>query len=349
MAGFILLLNGIGWGVLSVAVAPAHYDLGGGAVFGMGLGITAFSLGMRHAFDADHIAAIDSTTRKLLAEGTRPLSVGFWFSLGHSTVVFVLCLLLSAGVRAFAGQIADSSSALHHATGLIGASVSGVFLCAIGFLNAVVLVGIVKAGRRLRAGHETEAELERRLDNRGFVNRVLNGATTAVRKPWHIYPVGVLFGLGFDTATEVALLVLAAGTAAFALPWYAILVLPILFAAGMTLFDTTDGCLMNFAYRWAFTRPARKIFYNLVVTALSAAAALIIGAVELATALAAGTGAETGPLAALARLDLDDVGFALVGLFAVTWIVALLVWRFGKIEQRWSAHRSPGSTTDRRR
>jgi len=337
MAGFILLLNVVGWVVLAAFVAPQHYALGTSGVFGIGLGVTAFTLGMRHAFDADHIAAIDNTTRKLMADGQRPLSVGFWFSLGHSTIVFALCLLLSLGVRALAGQVEDDSSALHNTTGLIGTSVSGVFLYVIAILNLVVLVGILRVFKRMRHGEFDEAALEHQLDNRGVMNRLLRGATKAVRKPWHIYPVGLLFGLGFDTATEIGLLVLAAGAATFALPWYAILVLPILFAAGMSLFDTVDGCFMNFAYGWAFAKPVRKIFYNLTVTALSVAVALLIGTIELVSILAEKLGITSGPLAAIASVDLDYVGFGIVGLFVLTWVVALAVWRFGRIEEKWSA------------
>jgi nickel/cobalt transporter (NiCoT) family protein len=337
MAGFVLLLNVVGWVVLAVFVAPRHYALGTSGVFGIGLGVTAFTLGMRHAFDADHIAAIDNTTRKLMADGQRPLSVGFWFSLGHSTIVFALCLLLSLGVRALAGQVEDGSSALHETTGLIGTSVSGVFLYVIGILNLVVLVGILRVFRRMRRGEFDEAALERQLDNRGLLNRLLRGATKAVRKPWHIYPVGLLFGLGFDTATEIGLLVLAAGAATFALPWYAILVLPILFAAGMSLFDTVDGCFMNFAYGWAFAKPVRKIFYNITVTALSVAVALLVGTVELVSILAEKLAIRSGPLAAIASVDLDYLGFGIVGLFVLTWVVALAVWRFGRIEEKWTA------------
>ncbi|MEU7788424.1 HoxN/HupN/NixA family nickel/cobalt transporter [Amycolatopsis sp. NPDC049159] len=337
MAGFVLLLNVVGWVVLAVFVAPRHYALGASGVFGIGLGVTAFTLGMRHAFDADHIAAIDNTTRKLMADGQRPLSVGFWFSLGHSTIVFALCLLLSLGVRALAGQVEDDSSALHTATGLIGTSVSGVFLYVIAILNLVVLIGILRVFKRMRHGEFDEAALEHQLDNRGVMNRLLRGATKSVRKPWHIYPVGLLFGLGFDTATEIGLLVLAAGAATFALPWYAILVLPILFAAGMSLFDTVDGCFMNFAYGWAFAKPVRKIFYNITVTTLSVAVAFVIGTIELVSILAEKLDITSGPLAAIASVDLDYVGFGIVGLFVLTWVVALAVWRFGRIEEKWAA------------
>ncbi|HVV09193.1 HoxN/HupN/NixA family nickel/cobalt transporter [Amycolatopsis sp.] len=335
MAAFVLALNVLGWGVLAFFVVPEHYAIGNSRIFGVGLGVTAFTLGIRHAFDADHIAAIDNTTRKLMAEGKRPLTVGFWFSLGHSTVVFGLCLLLSFGVRALAGQLEDDGSTLHDVTGLIGTTVSGVFLCLIALFNLVVLVGILRVFRGMRTGELDEAELEEQLAKRGFLNRFLGRATAAVRKPWHIYPIGVLFGLGFDTATEVGLLVLAGGAAAFALPWYAILVLPVLFAAGMTLFDAADGAFMNLAYGWAFARPIRKIFYNITVTALSVVVALVIGVVELISVLADRFDITTGPLAAIAGLDLNYVGFVIVGLFAATWLLALVVWRVGRFEQRW--------------
>jgi len=281
MTAFIIALHVIGWGLLVAVIAPHHYNLGSSGVFGVGLGLTAYTLGMRHAFDADHIAAIDNTTRKLMAEGKRPVSVGFWFSLGHSSIVFGLCLLLSLGVKALAGQVQNDSSALHKTTGLIGTAVSGTFLYLIAALNLAVLVGILKVFRQMRTGAYDEAALEHQLNNRGLMNRILGGATRAVRKPWHMYPVGLLFGLGFDTATEVGLLVLAGGAAAFDLPWYAIVVLPVLFAAGMSLLDTADGCFMNFAYGWAFSKPVRKVYYNITITGLSVAVAFIIGTIEL--------------------------------------------------------------------
>ncbi|MDQ1673737.1 MAG: nickel/cobalt transporter (NiCoT) family protein [Frankiaceae bacterium] len=337
MAGFVLLLHVVGWGVLLGAIAPHHYDLGTSGIFGAGLGLTAYMLGMRHAFDADHIAAIDNTTRKLMAEGKRPLSVGFWFSLGHSSVVFGLCLLLSFGVKALVGQVENDSSSLQRTTGLIGTTVSGTFLYLIAGLNLIVFLGIVKVWRSMRRGDYDEAALEYQLDNRGLMNRILGPATRAVRKPGHMYPVGLLFGLGFDTATEVGLLVLAGGAAVFALPWYAVLVLPILFAAGMSLLDTIDGCFMNFAYGWAFSKPVRKVYYNLTITGLSVAVAFIVGTIELAGILTEKLGIVTGPLAALGGLDLNAVGYAIVGLFVVTWAGALAIWKYGRIEQKWEA------------
>jgi nickel/cobalt transporter (NiCoT) family protein len=336
MTAFIVFLHVVGFGVLYALVIPQHFDLGTTGVFGIGVGILAYTLGMRHAFDADHIAAVDNTTRKLIADGgRRPLSVGFWFSLGHSSVVFGLAFLLSVGVKALAGQVEDDGSELHSITGIVGASVSGVFLWILGILNLVVLWGILSVFRRMRTGDYSEAELEEHLNRRGFMNRFLGGLTRSVRKPWHIYPVGVLFGLGFDTATEIGLLVLAGGVAAFDLPFYAILVLPVLFAAGMCLLDTIDGVFMNFAYGWAFARPVRKVFYNITITALSVAVALVIGTIELVGVLADQARIDSGPLAAIAAIPLDYAGYGIVVLFVVAWLVALAVWRFGRIEEKW--------------
>jgi high-affinity nickel-transport protein len=345
MAGFIVLLHVLGFGVLFGFVAPQHFHLGGDhPVFSVGVGLLAYTFGLRHAFDADHIAAVDNTTRKLIADRAaggsqrRPLSVGFWFSLGHSTIVFSLAFLLSVGVKSLAGQVEDDGSSLHTATGVIGASVSGLFLWILGILNLIALAGILKVFREMRAGHYDEAQLEEHLAKRGFMNRLLNGLTKSVRKAWHIYPVGVLFGLGFDTATEVGLLVLAGGAAAFNLPFYSILVLPVLFAAGMCLMDTVDGVFMNFAYEWAFARPVRKVFYNITITAISVAVALVIGTIELAGVLADRFDISSGPLAAMGDIPLDYAGYAIVGLFVFAWMVALAIWRYGRIEEKWSAN-----------
>ncbi|WP_051828556.1 HoxN/HupN/NixA family nickel/cobalt transporter [Streptomyces bicolor] len=343
MAAFVLALHLIGWFTLVAVVAPGHYSIGQQS-FGIGIGVTAYTLGMRHAFDADHIAAIDNTTRKLMGEGQRPLSVGFWFSLGHSSVVFALALLLSLGVKTLAGPVRDDDSRLHDITGLIGTTVSGAFLYLIAAINLVVLAGIWKVFRRMRSGGYDEAVLEEHLNNRGFMNRILGRATRSITKPWHMYPLGLLFGLGFDTATEVALLVLAGSGAASGLPWYAILCLPVLFAAGMSLLDTIDGTFMNFAYGWAFSQPVRKVYYNLTVTGLSVAVALLIGTVELLTLLADRL-ALHGPFwDRISGLDLNTAGFVVVGLFVVTWFVALVVWRVGRIEEKWTAGAASGST-----
>ena len=255
--------------------------------------------------------------------------------------MFALSFLLAIGVKALAGPVEDDSSVLHSVTGVIGASVSGVFLWVLGILNLVVLLGIIKVAREMRQGRYDEAALEHQLNNRGFMNRFLGGLTKSVRKPWHIYPIGVLFGLGFDTATEVGLLVLAGGAAAFSLPFYAILVLPILFAAGMCLMDTVDGVLMNGAYGWAFAKPVRKVFYNITITSISVAVALLIGTIELIGVVADQAKISSGPLRAIADIPLDYAGYAIVVLFLGSWIVALAVWRFGRIEERWSANLAP--------
>jgi nickel/cobalt transporter (NiCoT) family protein len=337
MTAFVVLLHVLGWGVLVFAVAPRDYQLGSTGVLGVGVGLTAYMLGVRHAFDADHIASIDNTTRKLVGEGTPSVSAGFWFSLGHSSVVFFASLLLVAGVRSVADVVQDGDSGVAQTLGLVGTIVAGTFLVVIGLMNLVAAVGIARVFRRMRTGQFDEAELEHHLHNRGFLARLLARVTRRVSKPWHLYPVGLLMGLGFDTATQVALLVLAAGSAAFVLPWYAILVLPVLFAAGMSLFDTADGVLMSRAYGWAFLKPVRKVFYNLAVTLLSVAVALVIGMLVLTGLVVDRLGIDSGPLAWVASLDLGYVGFAVVGLFVLAWALALAVWRFGRIEQRWTA------------
>ncbi|WP_280301227.1 HoxN/HupN/NixA family nickel/cobalt transporter [Nocardia abscessus] len=336
MSVAVVALHILGWGTLLLFVAPGHYVIEG-SVFGVGLGVTAYTLGMRHAFDADHIAAIDNTTRKLVAEsGKRNVqTVGFWFALGHSTVVFVLVALLAFGVRALASGLEDDNSALQRWTGLWGTSVSGTFLILIGLLNLASLVGIWRVFRRMRRGEYDEAQLERQLDSRGLLNRVLRPVIGLVRRPRHMYPVGVLFGLGFDTVTEVGLLVIAGGAAATGLPWYSILVLPVLFSAGMALFDSLDGSFMSFAYDWAFAVPVRKIYYNLVVTGLSVAVALLIGGQEIVSIFAEKLEVESGIVAWIGNLDLGDLGYIIVGLFVLTWAVAIAVWRVAGVERRW--------------
>ena len=337
LAAVIAALHVVGLFVLLALVVPQNLRLGSGAVFGLGLGVTAYTLGMRHAFDADHIGAIDNVTRKLMSEGQRPLSVGFFFSLGHSTIVFALAALLALGIRGLSGAVEDDGSTLHQATGLIGPGVSGFFLLLIGILNLIILVGIVRVFLRMRQGDYNEAQLEDQLNSRGFMNRFYGRVTRAVKRPWQMYPVGVLFGLGFDTATEIALLATAGTAAAGGLPLYAILSLPILFAAGMTLLDTIDGAFMNFAYSWAFFKPVRKVFYNITITSLSVLVALVIGPISLIGVLSDKFTITDGPIGFIAGLDLEYVGYAIVALFVLTWGIALAVWRFGRIEEKWTA------------
>ncbi len=317
------------------AAAQHHYRLSRTAVFGVGTGILALTLGMRHAFDADHISAIDNTTRKLMADGKRPLSIGFFFSLGHSTVVFVMTILLNIGIRSLDAQVKNGNSTFHGIGNLVGTVVSGTFLYVIAALNLVILVSIVRVFFQLRQGLFDEQELEEQLDKRGMMNRFFGGLSRRIDQPWKIYPIGVLFGLGFDTATEVALLVISGSAVASGLPPYAILSLPILFAAGMSLFDTLDGCFMNFAYGWAFSRPIRKVFYNIVITGLSVVAAFLIGTVEVLGLLDDELHFRGRLWADLSRFNINTAGFFIVGLFALTWLVASVVWRFGKVEERW--------------
>jgi high-affinity nickel-transport protein len=333
--GFVALLHLVGWGLLVGVVAPEHFEVGG-RILGVGLGVTAYTLGMRHAFDADHIAAIDNTTRKLLSDGERPMSVGFWFSLGHSSVVFVMVMGIALGVRALTSGVDDQNSALHQFAGVWGPLVSGVFLLTIALINLMALRAILGVFRGLRRGEYDEAELERQLDNRGFLNRILGRVNRTVRTPWQMYPVGFLFGLGFDTVTEIGLLVIAGGAVAANLPWWAVITLPVLFAAGMSLMDTVDGAFMNVAYGWAFSAPVRKIYYNITVTALSVAVAAIIGLVTLGGMLAQRLGISHGPIAWVARLDLTYVGYGIVALFVAAWALSFAIWRFGRIEERWS-------------
>jgi high-affinity nickel-transport protein len=261
---FIGLLHVAGWGALLVLVLHPHPGADG-AAFGIGVGLTAYLLGVRHAFDADHIAAIDNTTRKLIHEGQRPASVGFWFACGHSSVVFVLASIVAFGSRVASERVLDDAT-VRGVARTVGTLVSGGFLYAIAALNAAALLEIWRAFRRIRAGCD-ETALPDGLEPRGIVSRLLRPVMKLVARPWQMFLVGLLFGLGFDTASEIALLVSTSSSAAAGLPWQAVLCLPVLFAAGMSLFDTLDGFFMTAAYGWALAAPLRRISYNLVVTA----------------------------------------------------------------------------------
>ena len=336
MAAVVVGLHVVGFGILILVVAPVKYKLGASGTFAIGTGIAAYTLGMRHAFDADHIAAIDNTTRKLMSEGKRPLSVGFFFSLGHSTVVFLLAFLLAVGVKALSGPLKNGQSVLHKATNAIGTVASGTFLYIIAILNIIVLVSILRIFFEMRRGAYDERELEHQLNSRGFMNRFFGRHVNRIKKPSHMYPVGVLFGLGFDTATEVALLVLAGSAGAAGLPFYAIICLPVLFAAGMSLLDTIDGSFMNFAYDWAFSKPVRKVYYNITITGLSIAIALFIGTIEVVGLLTDKLGLRGSVARWFENFNINTAGFIIVGMFVATWIIALAIWRFGRIEQKWS-------------
>jgi high-affinity nickel-transport protein len=339
LLGVVAALTVAGWTLLAAVVVPQQLDLGD-QVFGLGLGVTAYVLGVRHAFDADHIAAIDNTTRQLLAIGRRPVSVGFWFALGHSTIVFVLAAAVAAGAR-YVVDLTDDASGVRQGLGAVGAGISGLFLYLIGVLNLVALVGIVRYYRRARAGAADPAALDDFLDRRGLFNRLLRPLMRSVRHPAQLFPVGLLFGVGFDTATEVTLLALAGTGAAAGLPWYALLVLPLLFTAGMTLFDTLDGAFMTVAYRWAFAEPIRKLYYNLTITGLSVAVALLIGTVQLVGMLHDRLRWHDPISGWIAGLDLNTVGFLVVGLFVVVWAAALSYWKLAGVERRWRAAGGP--------
>jgi len=328
-----------------------NYELSDGSLFGWGTAALAYTLGMRHAFDADHISAIDNTTRKLMSEGKRPLAVGFFFSLGHSSVVAFLAILLNFGIKALGGQLKDENSNLHHYTGLIGTTVSGTFLMLIAILNLIVLVSIVGVFIQMRKGMYNEEELEKHLNSRGLLMRFFGPIARRIDASWKMYPLGILFGLGFDTATEIGLLVLAGSSVVAGLPWWAIISLPLFFAGGMSLLDTIDGSFMNFAYGWAFSKPVRKVYYNIIITGLSVAVALFVGGLELCQVFARQLDLTGGFWDYALAFNLNSAGYFIVGAFVVVWSAALILWRFGKIEERWhnrahAAQVSRGEQTD---
>jgi len=334
MFGFILFLHVAG-ATLMWKATTGNYVLADGTLFGWGTAALAYILGMRHAFDADHISAIDNTTRKLMSEGQRPLAVGFFFSLGHSSVVFLLTILLGFGIKTLGSQLNDDDSALQHYTGLIGISVSGTFLMIIGILNLIVLVSIVGVFIKMRQGAYNEEELEKHLDSRGLLMRFFGPIARRIDQSWKMYPLGILFGLGFDTATEVGLLILAGSSTIAGLPWWAMISLPFFFAAGMSLLDTIDGSFMNFAYGWAFSKPVRKVYYNIIITGLSVAVALFVGGLQILQIFAQQLNLTGGIWDSALAFDLNGAGYFIVGSFVVVWTVALLLWKYGKIEERW--------------
>ena len=323
----VLLLHVLGFG-LFLYYLPRNPAL-------TGLATLAYTFGLRHAFDADHIAAIDNTTRKLLQDGKRPLGTGFFFSLGHSTIVFSL----TAGLAVAAATVHSRIPTLQTYGSTIGASVSGGFLLLIGALNLLVLVDVVGVFRRMKRGHYDEQDLDRALLNQGFLSRfLLKRVGGRIDASWKMYPLGVLFGLGFDTATEIGLLAVAAGVATHHVPFLAVISLPLVFAAGMSLMDTADGAFMSHAYSWAFSSPVRKVYYNISVTSLSVAVAWLVGAIELLQVLAAKLALHGGFWRLLESLDLGHLGYVVVGLFAATWLCSITLWKTRRVEERWSAH-----------
>src|SRR5215469_3331502 len=344
MYGSILGLHIIGFTIFVAFVIPAHYK-----GLGIGVSVLAYTLGLRHAFDADHIAVIDNTTRKEISarQGTgkpRPFCFGYFFSLGHSTVVVAMGAAIVVAEKLVLGQLVNSNSALERFGTLFGTLISAGFLFLIGSLNLVILSGIARVFRSMRRGEYDEAELDRQLDNRGLLNRFFDRWARSINKEWQLYPVGVLFGLGFDTTTEVLLLGTTAFLALQHIPWYAICCLPILFTAGMAVMDTTDGIFMNIAYGWAFFNPVRKVYYNLAITGLSVGICFLVGGIEtlgLISTEVKGLSGAGGFWSFMRDFNINVAGFAIVGLFIVTWAAAVLIWRYGRIEEKWSARLQP--------
>jgi high-affinity nickel-transport protein len=330
--GFIGVLHVLGWG-LYLHYAAAYPQI-------VGLGFVAYMFGLRHAFDADHIAAVDDTVRFMLQKGRKPLAVGFFFSLGHSTIVLALAVAIAVSAAAVKTHLPQ----LQNFGAVIGAGVSGTFLWIIGVLNLLVLLDILKVWHVAKSGTHSHAHLESLLQKRGLLNRLFGGRLQKLMNhSWQMYPLGLLFGLGFDTASEVGLLAMTAGAAAGNLPMPAVLCLPILFAAGMTVMDTTDGVLMTKAYHWAFINPLRKIFYNITTTGLSVAVALLVGSVELLQVFIGLLQLHGRFVDSVAALDFGVLGYIIVGMFIFAWGLSFALWKFGRLEQRYSMHAAPHS------
>jgi high-affinity nickel-transport protein len=324
----VIALHLVGWGALFAAVLPAQVSAGGDAGLLLALALSAYALGVRHAFDADHIAAIDNATRQLLSRGRQTVSTGFWFAMGHSSVVILSVLFLALGLEVFAGGLSDENSGLREVAGIWGGTVSGLFLVAAGALNLSVLRSLSRIRRRMRAGDIDEKELHRHLNNRGLLHRFLLPFSKLMDRPWKMYPVGFLFGLGLDTAASISLFVLASALAP-GLPWYSVLVLPVLFTAGMTLFDSADGFMMSRVYRWASADAVRKVNYNLVVTSVSVFVAFLIGGFGLLSVLAELQGAAPGILSGVAEIDLNFLGAGLACFFTMVWLATVALRKIG--------------------
>lgn len=327
--GFIAVLHVLGWG-LYLRYAADFPPL-------VGLGFVAYVFGLRHAFDADHIAAIDDTVRYMLQRGKKPLGLGFFFSLGHSTIVLCLAVAIAFAATAVKQELPQ----LKNIGAVLGAGVSGTFLWIIGVLNFLVLLDILGVWKKAKTGTHDHEHLEELLLRRGIINRLFGGRFQKfLNHSWQMYPLGLLFGLGFDTASEVGLLAMTVGASIGNLPIPAVLCLPILFAAGMSLMDTTDGVLMSKAYHWAFLNPLRKIFYNITTTSLSIVVALVVGTIELLQVLTSMLGLEGPFWDFVAGLDFGLLGYVIVGLFLLAWGLSVSLWRFGRIEERYGAQRT---------
>ena len=322
--GLLLTANALAW--LWALLAFRSYPLLLGTAF------LAYSFGLRHAVDADHIAAIDNVTRKLMQEGKRPIAVGFFFSLGHSTVVVVAV----AAIALAAALLQSRFDWLKEVGGLIGTSVSAFFLFAIAIANIFILAAVHRSFRKVRRGERlVEGDLDVFLAKRGLLGRLFRPVFRLVRKSWHMYPLGLLFGLGFDTATEIGLLGISAAEASKGLPLWSIMVFPALFAAGMSLVDTADSVLMVGAYGWAFVKPIRKLYYNMTITFVSVLVALVVGAIEVLGLAADRLSLEGSFWSAVGSLNdnFGSLGYVIIGIFAATWLVSTAIYRLRKYDE----------------
>jgi high-affinity nickel-transport protein len=323
------LLHVAGWGLL------LFYGVGHPTI--LALGGLAYTFGLRHAFDADHISAIDNTTRKLLQDGRKPVGVGFFFSLGHSTVVFLIAVALGLTVKWIVDGVVSDGGALRSIGGMVGTLVSGGFLVVIGILNLVILLDIIRVYRRMKGGEYDRDSLEHELIAGGFMTRIFGRLFRVIDHSWQMYPIGFLFGLGFDTASEVAFLAISAGAAANGLPFAVVIALPLIFAAGMSLMDTADGAFMAKAYSWAFASPIRKVFYNLTMTSLSVFVALFIGVAELMQILIRMLDLKGGVFDAMRGSDfVGRAGFFIVAAFVLSWAAALVIYKVRRIDDKWA-------------
>lgn len=308
----------------------AMTSLGSASVVLAGLGISAYVFGLRHGMDADHIAAIDNTTRKLMQDGKKPLTIGTWFSLGHSTIVMGLIVALVLATR----SVISFVPSLQHAGFIIGTLVSGTFLWLIGIINLLVAVGVYATYKELRSGSIADHQLDNLLNKRGFLNRYFSPLIRMIEKPWQAYPLGLLFGLGFDTASEIALIAISVGVGVSAsVPIWTIAILPFMFTCGMVLVDTTDGITMRLAYGWAFLKPIRKIYYNLTITIISVLVAFVIGTVEVVQVLARELLLSGGIWTFFYSLDFESLGAGIVLIFVLSWMVSIILYKYRKIEE----------------
>jgi high-affinity nickel-transport protein len=310
------IINALLWGV--ALVTSIEYPVI------LSTGLLAFTFGLRHGVDADHIAAIDNVTRKLMQENKRPVATGFFFSLGHSTVV----VLLSVVVAIAAGLVQTNLPQWREVGGLIGTFVSATFLYLIGFINLLVLIDVYRMFRQVsRGGTYHEETLENFLANRGLMNRFFGPLVRQIDSSWKMYPLGFLFGLGFDTASEVALLGIAAAAGGAGMPVYYVMLFPLLFAAGMSLVDTTDSILMLGAYGWAFVKPVRKLYYNLNITLVSVLIALVIGTIEFLSIIGDKFNLTGGVWDWLGNLDFEIIGYVILGIFAISWTASTIIYK----------------------